>query len=86
MLALPWALPIGFTLDGFVSCAVVDRFTGGNSCQVSVVDHKVSHTNSPAAVTSFWLARCLGGQSWVSSAVLGWRLSQAPESQPGPSC
>lgn len=66
MLALLWALPVGFTLDGFVSCAVVDRFTGSDSCQVSVVDHKVSQIKSLTAVTSFWLARCLGGQIQVS--------------------
>lgn len=52
VLALPWALPIGFTLD-FISCAVVGRFTGGNSCQASVVDHRVSQINSLPAVTFF---------------------------------
>lgn len=66
VLALPWALPIGFTLDSFVSCAVVYRFTGSRSYQASVVDHKMSRINSLSAVMSFWLAWCLGGQIQVS--------------------
>lgn len=49
----PSVLPLGFTFNVFVSCVVVDGFTGSASCQTAVGDHRASWINSLAAAMSF---------------------------------